>query len=426
MKHTIAIILNFFVVQAVFSQNVKFDDYFENKTLRLDYYQSGNSNTSSFHLDKYKEEPFWGGSKTNLIDTFRYGEFMLEVYSADQNRLIYSRGYATLFREWQTTEEAIHITRSFPESVIMPFPKDSILIKILSRNVDLTWSQVFSTVISPSDYFIQKETVPDFPTGKLVDSGDPSTKLDIVILPEGYTKKEMKKFRSDAKRYAKEMLQWSPFDSLGNLLNIWIVEAPSIESGTDIPADTVWKKTILNSNFYTFNSERYLTTSDFHTVRDVAACVPYDQIYILVNSKKYGGGGIYNFYSVCSSDNEHSAFVFMHEFGHAFAALGDEYYTSSVAYEGFYNLNVEPYQPNLTTLKDFDSKWKDLLDENTPVPTPPVEPYIHKIGVFEGAGYIAKGMYRPTFDSSMKSRLINAFGPVNEAAITQMVHFYAE
>lgn len=409
-----------------FSQKVEFEKYFESKTLRLDYYQSGNSHSSSFHFDKFKKEPFWGGSKTNLIDTFRYGEFMLEVYHLPSKKLIYSRGYATLFREWQTTAEAALLSRSFPESAVMPFPKDSVLIKIWSRNADMSWTEVFAITLSPDNYFIQQESIPDFPTGKMVDSGDPSVKLDLVILPEGYTKKEMKKFRDDAHRFASLMFDWAPFDSLGHNINVWLVEAPSEESGTDIPGDTIWRKTLLNSHFYTFDSERYLTTTDFHQVRNVAACVPYDQIYILVNSSKYGGGGIYNFYSVCTSDHELSDFVFMHEFGHGFASLGDEYYTSSVAYEDYYNLEVEPYQPNLTTLQDFDSKWKDMIDDDTPVPTPPVEPYINKIGVFEGGGYVAKGVYRPTYDSSMKSRLIDDFGPVNERAIIHMIHFYAE
>lgn len=422
--HLAYILLVLFAMQAA-GQQVNFDSYFYSKTLRMDYYQSGTHATSGFHFDTFKEEPFWGGSKINLIDTFRYGEFMLEVYDANENKLIYSRGYATLFREWQTTKEATKLNRSFPESVVMPFPKDSIRINILSRNTDMTWKKVFSTGLNPTDYFIQKEPVPDYPTGRLVDSGDPAKKLDIVIIPEGYTKKEMKKFRKDANRFATKMLRWSPFDSLANLLNIWIVEAPSKNSGTDIPGDTLWRKTLVNSTFYTFDSERYLTTSDYHKVRDVAACVPYDQIYILVNSQKYGGGGIYNFYSICTSDNELSEFVFMHEFGHGFASLGDEYYTSSVAYDGFYNLEVEPYQPNLTTLKDFDRKWKHMIDADTPIPTPPVEPYLDKIGVFEGGGYVAKGIYRPTYDSSMKSGLINAFGPVNSKAITQMIHFYA-
>lgn len=422
--HLVYVLSVLFALQTA-GQEVNFDNYFHIKTLRMDYYQSGTHATSKFHFDTFKEEPFWGGSKINLIDTFRYGDFMLEVYDATESKLIYSRGYATLFREWQTTREATKLNRSFPESVVMPFPKDSVQINILSRNTDMTWNKAFSIGLNPADYFIQKEPVPDYPTGKLVDSGEPATNLDIVIIPEGYSKKEMKKFRKDANRFATEMLSWSPFDSLANKLNIWIVEAPSENSGTDIPGDTIWRNTLLNSTFYTFDSERYLTTSDYHKVRDVAACVPYDQIYILVNSQKYGGGGIYNFYSVCTSDNELSEFIFMHEFGHGFASLGDEYYTSSVAYEGFYNLEVEPYQPNLTTLKDFEKKWKHMIDEDTPIPTPAVEPYLDKIGAFEGGGYVAKGIYRPTFDSSMKSGLINAFGPVNSKAIARMIHFYA-
>ena len=183
---------------------------------------------------------------------------------------------------------------------------------------------------------------------------------------------------------------------------------------------------MLNSTFYTFDSERYLTTKYFHDVRDIAASVPYDNIVILVNTEKYGGGGIYNFYSIVASDNPRSEFVFMHEFGHAFASLADEYYSSQVSYEEYFDLTVEPYQPNITTLVDFDKKWKDLIEPGIPIPTPDSPEYKDKVGVFEGGGYVAKGIYRPTMNSSMKSSVINGFDPVNERAIIHIIKFYSQ
>ncbi|MDO9028363.1 MAG: M64 family metallopeptidase, partial [Candidatus Roizmanbacteria bacterium] len=192
------------------------------------------------------------------------------------------------------------------------------------------------------------------------------------------------------------------------------------------PADSVWKNTILSSSFYTFDSERYCMTEDHKSVRDLAANAPYDQIYILTNTTKYGGGGIFNFYSMSSSSNRFSAAIIVHEFGHSFAGLGDEYFDSSTSYNDFYNLTIEPWEPNLTSLVDFDSKWSHLLAEDTPVPTPSDTAFIGKTGVFEGAGYVAKGMYRPAFDCLMHTFRGNRFCKACEEAISKMVEFYAD
>ncbi len=199
----------------------------------------------------------------------------------------------------------------------------------------------------------------------------------------------------------------------------------SEQSGTDIPAENIWKSTIANSSFYTFDVDRYLMIYDNKTLRHLASNAPYDQIYVLVNTSKYGGGSIYNHYSVCVSDNPNSEYIFVHEFGHGFAALGDEYYTSEVAYSEFYPLDVEPLDPNLTTLVNFDSKWKDLIEEGTPIPTPVIKEYYDKIGVFEGGGYSAKGVYRPAYDCTMKSISIDNFCAVCKRAIQRMIEFYS-
>ena len=250
--------------------------------------------------------------------------------------------------------------------------------------------------------------------------------MDIVILPEGYSKEEMGIFVEDCKKFANDFFAFSPYSENTDRFNIRAVLAPSNESGVDIPADTIWKSTILNSGYYTFDSERYLMTFDNKSVRDLAANAPYDQIYILVNSKKYGGGAIYNYYNVSVNSNSKSDKILIHEFGHGFAGLADEYYNSSTSYGEFYNLKIEPWEPNITTLVDFESKWKYLVKKRIPVPTPETEKFIKRIGVFEGGGYEPKGMYRPMQDCMMKTFDGNIFCPVCEEAIQKMIDFYSE
>ena len=203
--------------------------------------------------------------------------------------------------------------------------------------------------------------------------------------------------------------------------NIYAVKTPSMESGTDIPGEHIYRNTLYNSTFYTFDISRYLTTSDLKTIHDMAAVVPYDQIFVLVNSPRYGGGGFYNFVTVCTSDNKLSSKVFVHEFGHGFAGLADEYYTSEVAYENYYNHKLEPWEPNLSTLVNFKSKWKELIDRDTPVPTPRDEKYSSKLGAFEGGGYTSKGIYSPMQDCRMKSNETAEFCPVCQQAIRDVI-----
>jgi hypothetical protein len=372
------------------------------------------------------EEPIWAGSKTQLTDTSGYGEYMFTIKDLNTKKLIYSRGFSSLFAEWQTTEEAKTTQKSFSESVIFPFPKSKVILEIFCRKFSGSWELKFTYLINPADHFISRERKMQYPCKVVQQSGEPSEKLDIVFISDGYTEGEMKKFSNDCKRFADYLLHCHPYDTYSNGINIWAVEAPSTESGTDIPATGTWKNTVANSTFYTFDSERYLTTFDNKTLRNLAANAPYDQIVLLVNSEKYGGGGIFNQFAVTSVDNSLSAFVFTHEFGHAFAGLGDEYYTSDVAYTGFYNLKVEPWEPNLTTLVNFDAKWKNKVETGIPVPTPNEEKYKNVTGVFEGGGYITKGMYRPAYDCSMKSAVYNTFCPVCRDAIGRMIDFYSK
>jgi hypothetical protein len=419
---TILILL--FASVALFPQ-ADFDKYFTDKSLRVDYFHTGDSLNDSYSIDELKEEPYWGGSKTNLLDNFNYGRYEIKVFSENDNTLIYSKTYSTLFDEWQTTDEAKLTAKTFSETVTMPYPREKIRIEFYSRDKQNLQHKKFEYHVDPDNYFISKERRFEYPSFKVVNNGDPAVKVDIVILPEGYTKDEMDDFKKDCKKFADYLFAVSPYSENKDKFNIWGVEAPSPEEGTDIPADGVWKKTLLNTQFYTFDLERYLMTSDYKSVRDLAANAPYDQIYILVNSDKYGGGSIYNYYSVCVNNNEYSEYVFTHEFGHGLAFLADEYYTSDVAYNDFYPLNIEPLEPNITTLVNFDSKWKDMVDRDTPVPTPDISKYKSKVGVFEGGGYVAKGVYRPMEDCSMKTATVNNFCPVCKRAIQQIIDFYS-
>lgn len=423
MRRILLFVIVFYSIS--FSQ-IKFEEYFTDKTLRFDYFHIGDINSQLIALDEMREEPFWGGPKKNLIDPFNFGNYKYEVYDKATGKLIFSRGYSTLFAEWLTTPEAKKYKRAFHETIIFPFPKKEVILKIYARDEKNIFKQVYEFEIDPSNQFIKKDKPDKFNAIKFLYNGDPSSKVDIVVIPEGYTIDEMNKFKKDLEKFANALFGSSPYRENKNNFNIWAIEAPSEESGTDIPRKDIWKNTIVNSSFYTFDTERYLMTEDNKTLRNLAGNVPYDLIYIIVNTSKYGGGAIYNHYSVCAIDNENYEYVIVHEFGHGFAGLGDEYYTSQVSYEEFYKKDVEPWERNLTTLVDFNSKWKNLIDKDTPIPTPPTDEYKNKIGVFEGGGYVPRGVFRPMLDCTMKSRTVDNFCIVCKQTLQEMINYYCE
>ncbi len=405
---------------------VNFDDYFISKTLRVDYLLSGNDREETVFLNQLKQEPFWGGPKKNLTNKFNYGTYRIRISDSISNKLIYSYGFCTLFQEWQTTAEAKKLKRSFYQTSIFPYPKKTVRFEIDKRAyTDGKFNKIFELFINPKDYFINKEKPKFYKSNKIINSGDPANHVDIAFVAEGYTKDEMTKFNDDVKRITGYFFKTSPYNKYKDKFNIYAIESASEESGTDIPGKNIYKNTIINSSFYTFDIERYLTTYDTKSFRDIVANVPYDQIYILINSTKYGGGGFYNHYTACSSNNVLTPSVCIHEFGHGFAGLADEYYTSDVAYENFYNLKVEPWEPNITTLVNFENKWKTMIDKNTPVPTPRTNEYKNKTGVFEGGGYVAKGVYSPYQNCRMKSNKADLC-PVCQRAISKMIEFVCD
>jgi hypothetical protein len=419
-------ILSFLLLIVSLHSFASFDDWFINKTLRIDYYHTGKSDLEIYSIGQVKSEPFWGGSQTALIDTLNYGEYYFKAFDVLSNKLIYSHGYCALFDEWQFTEEAKHTMRTFTETVVMPFPKKDIRIELYSRNFTGVYEKMFSYTVEVKNYFISDERKMAFPVYDVLLSGDPATKIDLVILPEGYTATEMNKFKTDCDKFTAGLFTFEPYTQNRTKFNIRAVLAPSVESGTDIPGEKIWKNTIMNSSFFTFDSERYLMTYDNPTVRNLASNVPYDQIYILVNSTKYGGGAIYNYYSTSVNSNASSAKIFVHEFGHGFAALADEYDDGSTSFNDMYPLNLEPWEPNITTLVKFEIKWKGMLPVNTPVPTLLENSANLQLGVYEGAGYITKGLYRPAADCLMRTFKGDKFCPVCSAAIQKMLDFYTQ
>ena len=403
-----------------------FDEHFTDRTMRFDFILAGNSESTKVFPVSVVTEPFWGGSLQNLTDPFNYGNFRYEVFDAVTGTLLYSKGFCTLYQEWQTTAEAKRIEKSFHEVATFPFPKNKVRFVLSIRGRDGLFTKLYETDIDPASYFIINEKPDEALATRIYGSGDPHTSLDIAFLSEGYTKGEMGKFRADVKRMADILFEEAPFDKYRERINIWAVEAPSQESGTDVPGEGIYVNTALNSSYYTFDVDRYLTTQDIRSVNDYAAAAPHDQILVLINSPRYGGGGVYNYYSAVTSDHKFTPQVFTHEFGHGFAGLADEYYSSEVAYEEFYPLAVEPWEPNITTMVNFESKWKDLIAKSVPVPTPNTKKYTGVTGLFEGGGYSAKGIFRPSFDCRMKSNEAESFCEVCQRAIEEMIIFYLQ
>ncbi len=405
----------------------QYDARFEDASLRIDYYLCGDAYNTHYALKEMMREPYWSGSKHNLIDTLQYGDYMVKVFDSGTGDLLFSKGYCNLFGEWQTTPEAKKIVKGFEESVIIPFPKERVKVSLYYRNHEGEMKEGFRMEVSPDDYFIRGHKDLSLAVyDAWIGNPDYSKAVDIVILPDGYTQEEMGKFVKDCDFFVKSLFSYAPYDKYRNSFNIRGVMAPSVDSDVTMPGDLKYRNTAMNFSFWTFDSERYCMSTDNRSIRDLAGQVPYDQIYILMNTEKYGGGGIYNFYCSSASGNSFSSDIIVHEFGHGFAGLADEYYDDAGGYEEFYNLAVEPWEPNITTMVDFGAKWKGMIDKRTPVPTPRESKYENAIGVFEGGGYEPKGVYSPHMDCLMKTFKGDTFCPVCAKAIERMIQYYSK
>jgi hypothetical protein len=439
------------------------------KTMRLDYYHTGDAKQEIFSVDRVVIEPLpWPGDLSKNLDDTNLGKYFFEVRDQKTKRVLYSRGFASIYGEWETTDEARSIKRTFSESLRFPSPDAPVEIALKKRDARNNWIDLWSTSIDPGSIFIDRAK-PAAPASliPIQKMGDPATKVDLLLLGDGYTRSEQKKFAADARRLTNILFATSPFKEHRSDFNVWGLCPAASESGISRPSTGVYRDSL--ATYDAFGSERYVLAFDNRELRKVAQFAPYEFVEILANNRTYGGGGIFNLYSTVAVDNAFATYVFVHEFGHHFAGLADEYYTSAVSYAPATE-RVEPWEPNATALLDPSNlKWKDLVSPDTPIPTPwhkdefekyslaiqkrraeirkqklpesvmealfreelkheqamfRKEKYYGKVGAFEGSIYEAKGYYRPEIDCIMFTRT-DHFCAVCRRAIERIVSLYA-
>ncbi len=339
----------------------QYAEYFTDGTMRFDFYHAGNATDETYYFDEVIFEPHWGGTTVHLIDDLGYGNQMVKVFDKQSGALIYSRGYCTLFNEWQSTGEALTADKAYPESVVFPFPKAPVRVELWARDKKGAFNKKFEKEVDPGSYLVKRQAY-DLPVTDIVNNGGSGHCVDVVLIPEGYTASQRADFESDCRKFAEAMFCYPPYKENAKRFNIKAVWAPSQDQGVTVPGHDLWKKTAVGASFYTFDTERYQMIDDFQRVRDIAGNTAYDYIYVLSNCDKYGGGGIYNFYGISSAKATRSTEkVYVHEFGHLLLGLADEY-VGNVSFPGMYPFDVEPWEENVTTLVDFNSKqWSGML-----------------------------------------------------------------
>lgn len=437
-------------------------------TMRVDYYHAGNAAAEHFALDGIALEGAWPGPPNRNIDTTNLGKYQFDVLDAKTNRLHYSRGFASIYGEWETTPEAKQQWRVFQESLRFPAPPVPVRVVLKKRDARNAFRQIWSVSINPADPAIDR-TPPSraFPVWTVQKNGEPRDKIDLLLMGDGYTTAEMPKWHADARRTAEMLFTAPPFREHRNDFNVWAMDTPAEQSGISRPSDGIWRHSPLGASYDALGSERYVLTLDNKRLRRIAAAAPYEFIEIVVNDRKYGGGGIFNLYATVAADNTFTPYIFVHEFGHHFAGLADEYYTSDVAYASSPN-RPEPWEGNVTA-DPRAAKWKDLISRDTPLPTPwpkrefeqyqvqvqarrrairaqhrPEKemetlfleerrretallgsgPYALKVGAFEGAMYESRSYYRPQQDCIMFTRDEVGFCAVCRRAIEKVMALY--
>lgn len=420
---TLAIILMCIVAKAASAQ--VFDDYFEDKTLRIDYIFSGNSSSQAISLDQLNQSPRWYGKRSNLSEVPVEGNGAIIVREHSKENIIYKNSFSTLFQEWQTTDEAKTTIKAFENVFLVPMPKDTVDITVELRNNRREVVASMTHVVNPKDILIRHIGEHKTPYETMLQAADTTRCINIAFVAEGYTREEMPIYIEDVKKSIDALFSHEPFKSRKEVFNIIAVEPASEESGTSVPRKGIWKRTALGSHFDTFYTERYLTTLHLKRLHDVLAGLPYEHIIVLVNTEVYGGGGILNSYNLSAAHHAKTLPVVVHEFGHSFAGLADEY-----AYDNepipMYPADIEPWEPNITTLKDFHGKWEQMISKKTPVPTPADKKYADAVGVYEGAGYSLNGVYRPMQDCRMRTNENPTFCPVCQKAINNLIDFYVK
>jgi IgA Peptidase M64/Peptidase M64 N-terminus len=442
------------------------------RTMRVDYFHTGGPKSGeTVALDRVVNDGPWPGSRSRLVDGTNLGKYLFEVQDKASGRLLYSRGFASIYGEWETTPEVRTAHRTFHESMRFPWPRQPVQVTLKKRQADNAFAAIWSGDVDPGSRFVNSATLPDR-TGivaTLFEHGPAHQKVDLLVISEGYTAAQMPKFRKDAARLVGALFAEEPFRSRRSDFNVRLLELASPESGVNRPNAGVFHRTPVSAEYNIFDSERYVLTLDNKALRDAASAAPYEFIEILVNDATYGGGGVFNDHATSSVDSAFSDYVFVHEFGHHFAALADEYYTSDVAYETG-GVKQEPWEPNVTALADpAASKWRDLVTPGTPLPTPwrkeafeqhsrsiqerrrairkrngpeeemnalfreqreweekflAGEQHAKAVGAFEGASYEPRGLYRPQVDCIMFSRDRVGFCRVCQRALAAIIDLY--
>ena len=377
------------------------------RTLRVDYLHAGGPKGETIALDAVVSEGEWAGSRTQLIDTTNLGKYIFEVIDRSSNRVIYSRGFATIYGEWETTPEFRTKDRTFHESLRFPQPNVPVRIVIKKRDLQNMFQPFWETDVDPHAAIGASLPLRSSSISILFESGPPSRKVDLLLISDGYSPSQAAAFRADTAKLLDALFALEPFKSRRADFNVRALHVPASP---------------LSVEFNIFGLERYALTYDNRTLRNTAAAAPYDVVEVLLNETKYGGGGIFNQQSTVAAANESAAYVFIHELAHNLAGLGDEY-VGSVTYETGAPVKLEPWEPNITALLDPSAlKWRDLVEPGTPLPTPPS--YAGKVGAFEGAGYEARGLYRPEATCIMSARTVVPFCRVCQRAINRIIDLH--
>ena len=419
-----------------------FDDDFEDATLRLDYVFCGDNAHQAIYFQQALKTSAWAGRRNNLSAPLLEGNGQIRVLDPETGACLYANSFSTLFQEWRVEEEATRVQKAFENCFQVPFPKRPVDIEVFLLDTHRNRSSYLKHRIDPTDILIRKVADNGYSSTVVWQGGSLAETIDIVVVSDGYTASEKAKFYRDAEHVATALFRHEPFATHRNRFSIRAVFAPSLDSGPSVPRKGDWKRTVADSHFDTFYSDRYLTTSAQQKVYDLIGTVPFEHIVVMVNTDIYGGGGIYNSLTIMNSDHPTFNAVMVHEFGHAFGGLGDEYaYGQQV--ETPYPADTEPWEPNITTLHDFASKWQDMLPKGTPIPTPlddldkqdvrriwntftqeQKDLLNLKLGVYEGAGYQTKGVYRPVQECRMRINECEEFCPVCSRAIVRMIEYY--
>lgn len=427
LKHLVITILLIFLSIGAKAQD--FETHFKDSTLRIDYILSGNINSQTIAIDGLSRMPGWYGKRKNLTSIPVHGAATIDMNLAATGELIYRHTFSTLFQEWLDLDDSHHAPKAFECVELLPMPRDSVIITVNLYNLRHEVTATIKHKVYPNDYTIihkgEGDNVPDYFI--LNQPSNPQKAINIAFVAEGYTQEQLFDYLDDCKKGMEGLFSFEPFKHLRDRFRIIAVMTPSQDSGPSIPSEGVWHKTAIGSSFDTFGMARYLTTLRIKQMHDALAGTPYEHIIVMVNTDRYGGGGIYNTLNLLMTKHKLFIEVLVHEFGHSFAGLADEY-----AYEGEepndYPLDVEPWAPNITTLVDFDTKWRDMIaGEKLYISTSDDKNYdTSTVGLYEGAGCVLKGVYRPTPNCVMKTLKVPVFCPVCNKAIKDIIDFYTK